>query len=573
MSTAPDALRLEILKNALVAVTEEQAIALQQAAYSTNIKTRRDYSCAFLDAQARGIAQAFSQPSHLASMRYAIPKALELYGIERLRPGDGILTNVPHYGSVHLNDIALISPVFSGSRLMGYAVNIAHHMDVGGKGSGSLGMGADIFDEGLIIPPIRFVADGEIDENCLALLRANIRSPKEVVGDFRAQVAANYVATARLHELLAEYGEDELERLCGALLDYTERRTRACFSRIPDGVYSAEAFFDADPHNPEPIRLVVTITATHGEISVDLEGCSPQRPTSLNGSIGVSYAGVAYTLRCLIDRDIPVNHGFYNSFHFHAPEGTVVNCRFPAGVIGGADISLRLSDLTFKALAEAVPERAMASTKGTCLQVAFGAYDVVRRAHVSYYETIGGGEGALLARDGQDGIQCHIQNTENAPVEEFEQNYPVRVRRFSLIPNSDGAGRHRGGLGLCREYEFPDGEAEFSIVADGTHQPRWGLFGGSSGGRARYSVVIGDDIHEMPCRSTVKVPAGAIVRIESPGGGGWGSAHERELEAVLDDVLCERISEERARDIYGVVLNGATIDRESSSALRSERKG
>ena len=256
-----DPVRLEVIKNALLAMTEEQGVALCRAAYSTNIKTRRDYSCSFLDRQLRGVAQAFAQPSHLAAMNFAIPRAIEMYGKDKLRPGDGILSNIPHLGSTHLNDIALITPFFWEGELFGYLVNFAHHVDVGGSAPGSLGMGREIYQEGIIIPPIRFVRDGVIDPSCFELLRWNVRSAREVAGDIRAQLASNNVGATRLGELLERYGSMELDTYIDALLRYTEMRTRQAFHRIPDGEYSAESYLDPDEYNPTPTRIALKLSA------------------------------------------------------------------------------------------------------------------------------------------------------------------------------------------------------------------------------------------------------------------------------------------------------------------------
>lgn len=527
------ALKLEIVKNAILAITEEQGIALQRAAYSTNVKTRRDYSCAFLDMHERGIAQAFAQPTHLASMRYQVPRALDAFGRERIRPGDGILTNIPHYGAIHLNDLALISPVFVGDEPLGYVVNIAHHMDIGGSSAGSLGMGHDIHDEGLVIPPVRLVAGHEVNRDVLDMIALNVRSNREVIGDLRAQVAANHVATRRMLELAEQYGVAELKAHFDEIVRYTERRSRAALARIPDGEHATEIRLDPDPANPDGIAIRVAVRVRDGHVTVDLTGSDPQQETSLNGTIGISYAGVAYALRCHLDSDIPVNHGFYESFDFVAPPGSVVNCRFPSGVVAGVDITMRLADAILMLLSEVVPEKATASSKSTTLQVAFGAPDATGE-QISYYETIGGGEGARPHRDGQDGIQCHIQNTESAPIEELEANYPVRIRTFHLAPDSGGPGRTRGGAGLIREYEFPYGAASFSIVADGT-TPRAGLAGGGSGAPGRFTLITDAGTSELPVRGTVDVPAGGVIRIQSPGGGGLGPSSERPAAARARD--------------------------------------
>lgn len=526
-AAAIDPVRLEVIKNALLAMTEEQGVALCRAAYSTNIKTRRDFSCSFLDRSLRGVAQAFAQPTHLAAMNYAIPRAVRMYGVDRLRPGDGILSNIPHLGSTHLNDIALISPFFWEGELFGYFVNFAHHVDVGGAAPGSIAMAGTIHQEGVVVPPIRFVRDGEIDQSCFDLLQWNVRSRREVAGDLRAQLASNNIGAARLRELLERYGPAEVERYIEALLDYTERRTKKAFLRIPNGTYRASTELDPDPFNPEPTPVALALTASDGHIRVDLSGSAPQKPNSLNTTIGVTFAGIAYALRCLLDDDIPVNDGFYRTFEVIAPEGTIVNANFPAGVIAGIEIGLRCTDLIFRALVDAMPADVGACSKGTLMQVAFGAHDPRRGEDIAYYETIGGGEGARPNRRGQDGLQCHVQNTENAPIEEVEASYPVRITYYGLRRGSGGEGEHRGGHGIRRDFQFPHGSALFTVLADRTHEAPWGLNGGGPGAHAEFVLMADGKETAMGSRCVFTVPEGGTVSIRTPGGGGFGSPSAR----------------------------------------------
>lgn len=518
-----DPVRLEVIKNALLAMTEEQGVALYRAAYSTNIKTRRDYSCSFLDRELRGVAQALAQPSHLAAMKYAIPRAIEMYGRDNLRPGDGILSNIPHLGSTHLNDIALITPFFWDGELFGYFVNFAHHVDVGGSAPGSLAMGNEIYQEGVVIPPIRFVREGEIDKACFDLLRWNVRSGRELAGDIGAQLASNNVGAARLCELLDRYGAAQMDRYVDALLAYTETRSRKALERIPDGEYVTESFLDPDDYNPTPTRIALKLTADKGRVTVDLTGSAPQLPNSLNSTIGVTFAGVAYALRCLLEDDIPVNDGFYRSFDLIAPEGTVANAQFPAGVIAGTEIGLRCVDMIFRALSDVLPDDVVACCKGSLMQVAFGAFDPRRGEEIAYYETIGGGEGARAHRAGQSALQTHIQNTENAPIEELEASYPVRITHYGLRPESGGSGLHEGGQGIRRDFQFPFGPARFTILADRCHEAPWGLHGGGAGAHAQFVHMSGVSETEVGSRSVVDVLQGETISIRSPGGGGFGT--------------------------------------------------
>src|SRR5256885_9182072 len=421
-----DPVRFEVIRNALLAITEEMGATLRRAAYSTNIKTRGDFSCAFFDRELRTIAQAFAQPSHLGSLAHIVPRAIRSYGAERLAPGDGILINDPYLGGVHLNDITLITPVFHDGALLGYVANIAHHVDVGGGAPGSIGVSSEIYQEGLVIPPVRFVKAGEIDRDLFAMIRSNFRGTREISGDFRAQRAANRLGVRRLEALLERYGTAELQQYLSALLDYTERRTAAAFAQFPDGSFTAESSMDGDGVRDEPVKLAVTIHSNHGRISVDLTGCDAQRPSPTNATFSQTYSGVVYVLKCLIDPDIPVNDGFYRLVDIRTRPGSVVSARHPAAVAAGWEVAMQLCDLLFKALAQALPDRVLAGTKGCICNIAFGGINPATDEYFTYYETIAAGNGRPLPNDGLDAVQAHFQNTENAPVEETEANYPVR---------------------------------------------------------------------------------------------------------------------------------------------------
>ena len=327
-----DPVRFEVIRNALLAITEEMGATLRRAAYSTNIKTRGDFSCAFFDRDLRTIAQAFAQPSHLGSLAHIVPRAITSYGAERLQPGDGILINDPYLGGVHLNDITLITPVFQDHALLGYVANIAHHVDVGGGAPGSIGVSSEIYQEGLVIPPIRFVKGGQIDPDIFALIRSNFRGTREISGDFRAQTAANRLGAARIAELVAQHGAETLARYLEELLCYTERRTAAAFAEFPDGAFSAEVLMDGDGVTDTPVRLAATVGIDKGRVSVDLTGCDDQRPSPTNATSSQTYSGVVYVLKCLIDPDIPVNDGFYRLIDIRTRPGSVACAQHPAAV-------------------------------------------------------------------------------------------------------------------------------------------------------------------------------------------------------------------------------------------------
>ena len=572
--TAPDPVRFEVIRNALLAITEEMGATLRRAAYSTNIKTRGDFSCAFFDAELRTIAQAFAQPSHLGSLAHIVPRAIRTYGADRLAPGDGILINDPYLGGVHLNDITLITPVFHEGALLGYVANIAHHVDVGGGAPGSIGVSSEIYQEGLVIPPVRFVKGGQIDPDIFALIRSNFRGTREISGDFRAQTAANRLGAQRIAALVAQYGATTLTEYLEELLRYTERRTRAAFAEFPDGRFAADMQMDGDGVTDAPITLAATVTVERGRVTVDLTGCDDQRKSPTNATSSQTYSGVVYVLKCLIDPDIPVNDGFYRLIDIRSRPGSVVHAQHPAAVAAGWEIAMQICDLLFRALAGALPDRVVAGTKGCVCNVAFGGVNPTSAEYFTYYETIAGGYGATLTTDGMDAVQAHFQNTENAPVEETEAHYPVRILRYELIENSEGGGRHRGGLGVRRDYTFPGHAPSFSILSDKARFAPWGLFGGEAARPAKY--LLNPDTpgaRELPSKITLQLAAGDVISVQTPGGGGTESPRERAAEAVAMDVALGKISLERARAVYGVVVDAATygLDTAATAAERARR--
>lgn len=515
-----DPIRFEVIRNALVEATEEMAIALRRSAYSTNIKTRADFSCAFFDARLRTAAQAFTQPVHLGSLAVLVPRAIRAYGSQRLEPGDAVLVNHPYMGGVHLNDITLVSPVFNQGRLCGYVANLAHHVDVGGGAPASIGAFREVFQEGILIPPVRLVRQGEVVEDIFELVLAQIRSRRETRGDFRAQMAANHTGARRVRALIERVGEEELGFYLEELRRYTERRTTAGIARLPKGSFAAEGRVDSDGFSGEPVRLRARVEISAEGVLFDLTGCDPQRRAPVNSTYAQTFAACAYALKCLIDPDVPVNEGFYGQVRLIAPEGTVVNCTSPAPVVGGWETQVRLTDTIFRALAEALPERIPAGTKAMMCQVGFGGMHPRTGELFAFYETVAGGYGGRAGRDGPDAVQAHGQNTENAPIEEIERNYPLRITRYELIEDSEGAGQYRGGSGLRRDYLFPQGEISFTILAD---RERWGpegLFGGQPGCRASYVLNPEGEAIELKSKTTVQLKGGMWSAIAPAGAGG-----------------------------------------------------
>ena len=553
--TQVDPIKFEVIRNALVEATEEMAVTLRRSAYSTNIKTRADFSCAFFDQQLRPVAQAFTQPVHLGSLVELVPAVVRGFGPENLGPGDAILANDPYLGGVHLNDITLVSPVYYGDELSGYVANLAHHVDVGGGAPGSIGAFREVYQEGIIIPPVKLVQSGRIVPDIFRLVLAQIRSKHETAGDFRAQVAANNTGVRRLHALFDRLGSETIATYIDELIAYTERRTRAEVAKLPKGAFTAEGVVDNDGFTDQPVRLVARVAIDDDGVLFDFTGTDPQRRAPVNSTYAQTYSACAYVLKCLVDPDIPVNAGFYRLVRMVAPEGTVVNCTHPSPVVGGWETQDRLTDVMLKALVPAIAERIPAGTKAMMCQLAFGGIDPRTDELYAFYETVAGGYGGRATSDGPDAVQAHGQNTENAPIEETEINYPVRINRYELLDDSDGAGRQRGGLGLRRDYLFPDHDVSFTILADRDRWGPWGLFGGFPGRKASYVLNPDAEAVELSSKVTVELKPGDVISFRTCGGGGYGPPGERDPRLVLSDVRNGKVSVQRAREVYRVAID------------------
>ena len=566
-----DPVLFEVIRNALVEAAEEMSVSLRRTAYSTNIKTRLDYSCAFVDAAGRMVAQAFCQPAHLVTTGRIVPRAVREYGPENLESGDGLLVNDPHRQASHLNDIFLISPFFHEGKLIGYVANTCHHVDVGGGAPASIGVFREIYQEGFILPVVKLLSRGEVVEDVLKMFLANVRAGKEVAGDLRAQIAANRIGIRRLAQLFDRYGAETLRHYVDRLIDYSEQRLRAEIRELPQGTFEAEGYLDDDGITREPVHLRAKVTIAGDQATFDFTGTDPQRPAPMNCNLTQTFTACVFVLKCLTDPDIPLNEGFYQPIHVIAPQGLAVNPRPPTAIVGGWEVCARLCEVLFKAFSAVLPEKVPAGTKAMICHAGFGGIDPRTHQYYCFLETLAGGYGGRIRSDGPDAVQTHVQNTQNAPVEETEQNYPVRITRYSLIPDSDGPGRFRGGLGLCREYLFVDHEPVFTILADRVKFPPWGLFGGGDGKCARYSLISDGGEKEIGSKTSLTVRNGERIRMETCGGGGYGPAWERDPERVLRDVREGKVSLSRARECYGVAIDPKhpVIDQEETERLRS----
>jgi len=522
-----DAAELEIFKNLFHSTAEEMGAALRRSAFSPNIKERRDYSCAVFDGQARVVAMGDHMPVHLGSMPMSVAAALNAL---ELGPGDIAMLNDPYAGGTHLPDITLAMPIWGGSAggkrgktpPTFYVANRAHHADVGGAQPASMGLSQEIYQEGLRIPPVALARGGKIQGDVLSILLANVRTPREREGDLMAQVAACRLGERRLQELLERYGAARTGFYLEALQSYSARLMKEALAEIPAGTYTAEDFLDDDGQSAEPVRLRVAIKLRGGRATVDFQGTSPQCGGCVNAVFAITYSAAFYVFRCLLGENVPACAGLMDPIEVRAPEGSVVNARPPAAVAAGnVETSQRIVDVLLRALAQALPQRIPAASSGTMNNLSFGGMDPRTGEPFAYYETIAGGMGARPSADGLSGVHTHMTNSLNTPIEALESAYPVRVRRYSLRRGSGGEGKFRGGEGIVREIEFLT-EVRGSILSDRRRFSPYGLAGGKPGRPGKNQLTVQGRRRKLPGKAAFSVPSGSVLKIETPGGGGWG---------------------------------------------------
>jgi N-methylhydantoinase B/oxoprolinase/acetone carboxylase alpha subunit len=509
---------LELFRNLFVSIAEEMGAVLRKTSYSANIKERRDYSCAIYDVAGETVAMGDHMPVHLGAMPLSVRHALDAF---TLRPGDVAILNDPFRGGTHLPDITAISGVFlhRQKRASFYVASRAHHADVGGMSPGSMPMAREIYQEGIRIPPILLSRGGHIDRDLLRLIVANVRTPEEREGDLRAQLMANARGDHRLREITAKYGAAVVRRNMRELQDYSERMLRAAIRQLPRGVFRFADFLDNDGVSREPIRIEVAISTAGDSVEVDFTGSSEQAAGSVNANYAIAVSATAYVFRCLLADDVPYTAGLLRPIRVIAPEGTVVNARPPAAMAAGnVETSQRITDALLGALAQAAPERIPAASSGTMNNLTLGGYDSRAKKNFAYYETIAGGMGASTAGPGESAVHTHMTNSWNTPIEALENQYPLRVRRYQIRRGSGGKGRNAGGDGLVREIEFLT-PCEVTILSDRRERGPYGLCGGEPGQPGRNTL----DGRVVPAKANFQAQAGSVLRIETPGGGGWGS--------------------------------------------------
>jgi N-methylhydantoinase B len=515
---------LEVFGNLFSSIAEEMGTALCRAALSPNIKERRDFSCLVCDGTGELIAQAAHIPVHLGSAPLSVKEALAAVDMKR---GDIVLLNDPFRGGTHLPDLTMVAPVFldtSSSAPSFFVANRAHHADVGGMAAGSMPVSDEIFQEGLIIPPLRLVKEEHLDRDILALILSNVRTPQEREGDIQAQIASLNIGIKRLAETGLRYSPEMMSFYADSLKDRSERMLRTVLSSIPDGEYEAEDFLDDDgfSHDPIPLRVVVRIAGDRAEI--DFSECQAQVKGNLNAVFAITVSAVLYVFRLVLPEDIPANAGTLRPLTLTVPPGSILNALPPAAVAGGnVETSQRIVDVLLAAMAQALPDRIPAASQGTMNNLTIGTAHSDPSLSFAYYETTGGGAGGGPLGPGASGIHTHMTNTMNTPIEALEAGYPLLVEQFRLRSGSGGSGRHPGGEGICRDIRILQ-PAKVAMITERRKLPPYGLAGGSPGKLGRNALIRADGTRiELDAKVSFHANAGDVVSMCSPGGGGWGT--------------------------------------------------
>jgi len=528
-----DPIRLEIYKHLFASIAEEMGVVLRKSSYSPNIKERLDFSCAVFDPTGRMISQAAHIPVHLGSMPLSVSAAIQKFSeegttVQGIHPGDVLILNDPYQGGTHLPDITLISPVFLDEQLpnpvrLGFVASRAHHADVGGAAPGSMSIAREIYQEGIILPPVKLIENGKMNDGILDIILANVRTPEERLGDLWAQIAANRRGGMRFREISLHKGLSETQFYMQALRDYSERVTRRLLENLPDGSYAFTDHLDDDGIQTEPISIRVRVTIHGDEAEVDFTGSSTQVAGSLNAVYAITLSAVNYVFRCLVGLDVPNNSGCMAPIKVIAPEGSIVNALHPAPVAGGnVETSQRIVDVLFGAMAQAQPDLIPAASQGTMNNITIGGINPETGSPFTYYETVGGGMGARPTSDGPSALHSHMTNTLNTPCEALEYAYPLTVVRYEIRRGSGGRGQFRGGNGIRRDIRI-DAPAQVSLITERRISTPYGLHGGEPGEKGENLLVRGSESIHLPGKGMITVLPGDILSVRTPGGGGYGT--------------------------------------------------
>jgi N-methylhydantoinase B len=575
-----DPITTEVLSNAVLSICEEMGIVLSSTARSPLLRESGDFACTLHDEAGALIAQTNTLPALASLARDAVPALLSHIGDhEPIEAGDVYFTNHMDVGGSHVSDVKAIAPIYLDDELFCWIANCAHWPDVGGAFSTGYVAGTEIFQEGVVISPVRFYRRGELDHEMVQLVLGNVRGPSERLGDLRAQVAAIRRGERRIGELVDKYGKDTVRAFFGRYLDYTETRVRKEIESLPNGTYEFVDSMDNNGIGDDPVRIQVAVTIEGDHVHCDFTGSDPQVAGPINGTPSVVLAGVNFALRGVTDPLIPINDGVYRPVTFHAPRGSWLNANPPAAHQHSThETGNRVMDVVLGALSKAIPDKVPAAMHGTSsIMIVTGEHPEFPGESYVLYECVAGGFGGRPGLDGIDGIRTGMGNAKNIPVEVAEVEYPVVTEWYQLEQDSGGPGQYRGGMALERAFRIKSSETHTDgalciSVCERCVIPPYGLHGGEPGRPGRWRVQHGNGTEEVIRGKDHRLLApGEVFRGRAPGGGGWGDPLARDPQAVLEDYVDERISPDQARDTYGVVIGtDNTVDANATEALRAE---
>ena len=567
-----DMITMQVIRYALEQIADEMGYTLARTGRSTLITEVKDFSCVVCDAQGRTIAQAHHTPSFLAGFEITMGFLTRQYGADGLAAGDVIICNDPYAGGQHIMDLYAIAPVFADGGLIGFVGNIAHHSDLGGVAAGGVAGGiSEIYLEGLRLPMVKLYKGGVEDAEIVAIISNQIRVPEKTWGDIHAQISALMVGVERLGALHRRYGGAVVAGACNDLMDYSERRMRAGLERIADGTYSGEDVIDDDGINDRPIHVRVAVTIEGDRAIVDLGACDPQAEGNTNSTLANTFAAVYYVMIAVVDPGMPPNSGCYRAIEVRTRPGTVVDPVLPGAVAARSNCSTKIVEAMFLALSKVVPERVTACSHGQVTTCGFGGIDPGSGERFIFTDIQNGGNGGRPMADGADGQDSHLPRFMNTPIEAVERHFPVRVERYEFIPDTGGAGRHRGSLATRRDLRFLT-EVSFARYGDRHKFRPFGLLGGKPGTVGRFVRNPGASGETMASKGLDRLDAGDVISLQLPGAGGYGDPSGRDLDAIDRDLRDEKVSPEAAERDYGVVVDRARlcIDRRASAAARDD---
>ena len=567
-----DPITREIVRNYLSSAADTMAVTVVRTARSAVVKDGMDFSTGIFNAEGQQVAQGLTLPFHMGAMQPALDAIRDYYG-DDVKPGDIFANNDPYEGGSHLPDIFLFKPIFYNEALAGWTCVIAHHTDIGGRVAGGNACdNTEIYQEGLRIPPIKLVEEGVMNHAVWRILNKNVRVPDMVQGDVLAQISALHQGERDILQLIDEYGIEDVRNYMTDIIDYTERLTRAEIEALPDGSWDFTDYIDDDGIEPQPIAIKVRVTIEGDEMLVDFTGTSPQARGSINPNLPFTKSAVYAVFKNLTNPDITANTGFFRPIEVVAPPGCYVNAQHPAPVAARGLGGFRVAQAVFGAMAKALPDRVPGAWGGGEVAISFGGYHPDGKAFVFVEFNNDGPRGGGPYADGADGAAAPVTNQANTPIESIEANHPLRVIRYGFVPDSEGAGRYRGGMGIVREFELTAEEATLQVRSDRGKYLPWGAQGGSPGSRNSNLLNPDGENERLPSKFLRTLRRGDVFRQTGSGAGGYGDPLERDAEAVLEDVIQEKFTPAHARKMYGVVILGGPpgVDADATARLRAE---